>query len=137
MTSSNSTSSIESILSKQLLKVGEISEKLTFRLLEVEEKLYHLEKLQRELNSNTKKITSEALKLTEDKLCNMNRKLDQISRENATVKSNLQEANLSTNSSNSTDSTISAFVAEDSNFDKESIIETEYIDDPQMPMTSS
>tara|TARA_B100000700_G_C14442885_1_gene577926 strand:+ start:103 stop:507 length:405 start_codon:yes stop_codon:yes gene_type:complete len=133
MKSLNSSSLFDSTLCNQLLKVSEITEKLTIRLLEVEEKLSVLEDLQRESIVNTNKLAAETIKITDHKLSDIHSKLAQISAENIAVKSNQGGEVFSTDS---TDDLISCTNSVDSNFDNESHIETQYIDDPQMPMTS-
>ena len=133
MKSLNSSSLFDSTLCNQLLKVSEITEKLTIRLLEVEEKLSVLEGLQRESIVNTNKLAAEAIKITDHKLSDIHCKLAEISAENIAVKSNQGGEVFSTDS---TDDLISCTNSVDSNFDNESHIETQYIDDPQMPMTS-
>jgi len=115
--------------------IGEISEKLTFRLLEVEEKLSQLEKVQRESSLIPKKLAVEALQITDHKLAGTNSKLDQISRKDCAVKNNHVEAVTSTNLGNSTANIHSYNNYENRSSEDDSIIETQYIDDPQIPMT--
>ena len=123
--------SFEQRMSKQLLSISDLTEKLTFRIIELEEKIDSLQNYQAQLNSSQDTIEHKALVDNEDKLLELN---DLLQSKKSVTERKVEDDGL--NQSLVEDKTDLSIVANEDNDPIESI-ETEYIDSPQEDILSA
>lgn len=124
--------SVEQRLSKQLLCFSELSETLTLKLLEIEERLSNLEKTESLIRLDKDQLNEKILKDSQEKVMHLQTLL--------ASKTNVLESLDDTQVSGSLDQELqyNTGTSKEKELDNDVLpIETEYIDDEQMPLMSA